>query len=88
MKLKGHQLDAINKAIKTGADLNQVARPAVGFHVKRAGLGAVIKLSRDGLPIDPEDWIMQDWQDLHDAIKEVTEKIAARHKPTVEKGTL
>lgn len=37
------------------------------------------RLNRDGLPIDKNDWLPQDWQDLHEAIEKVKRNVARRH---------
>lgn len=38
------------------------------------------KLNRDGLPIDARDWTEADWQDLHEAIERIKQRIAERHR--------
>lgn len=38
------------------------------------------KLTWEGIPIDPKAWTEQDWRELHEAMKAVMEKIAARHR--------
>ena len=38
------------------------------------------RLDRDGLPINPNDWTSEDWQDLHRGIQRIIRQIAARHK--------
>lgn len=47
---------------------------SVGGHRK-----GVPKLTRDGLPVDANDWTAADWQDLHEAIEAVKRKVRARH---------
>ncbi len=42
------------------------------------------RLTRDGLPVDPREWTVTDWKDLHEAVEKVRRLIAARHRP---KGT-
>jgi hypothetical protein len=38
------------------------------------------KLSRDGLPVDANEWTQTDWRDLHDAMEKTKKLIANRHK--------
>lgn len=49
-----------------------------------------VKLSRDGIPVDPNDWTAADWQDLHVALERAKELIRKRHeqrnKDRVRKG--
>lgn len=37
------------------------------------------KLSPDGLPIDPREWLAEDWSDLHEAIERIKKRIRDRH---------
>jgi len=39
-----------------------------------------VRLSRDGLPVDPRDWTRADWQDLHNAMEKAKRAIRKRHK--------
>jgi hypothetical protein len=39
-----------------------------------------VKVSRDGIPVDSQDWTAQDWSDLHKAIEKAKKAIAKRHK--------
>lgn len=45
-------------------------------------MGKPVKLDRDGVPIDPNDWTYEDWKDLHFGIIAIKAKIAARHRKT------
>lgn len=38
------------------------------------------RITRDGLPVEANNWAAQDWQDLHEAIERVKARVAARHK--------
>lgn len=33
------------------------------------------KLSPDGLPIDPREWLAEDWRDLHEAFEQIKKRI-------------
>lgn len=37
------------------------------------------KLSPDGLPIDPREWLAEDWRDLHEAIERIKKRVGERH---------
>lgn len=37
-------------------------------------------LTKDGVPINPKDWTVEDWRDLHEGINSIKEKISARHR--------
>lgn len=37
------------------------------------------KYDENGLPRDPRDWTEDDWRDLWEAMKTVTEKVSERH---------
>jgi hypothetical protein len=38
------------------------------------------RLSPDGLPIDKNAWLVEDWRSLHVAIGQAKREIAERHK--------
>lgn len=38
------------------------------------------RLTEDGIPRDANDWLYEDWQDLHWALEWVKRRIAERHK--------
>jgi hypothetical protein len=38
-----------------------------------------IKLTRDGIPVDRNDWTEADWQDLHVAMERAKNAIRKRH---------
>lgn len=44
-------------------------------------MGKPIKLDRDGVPVDPNDWTVDDWRDLHFGMIAIKASIAERHKP-------
>ncbi len=39
-----------------------------------------VRLDRDGVPIDPNDWTVEDWRTLHEGIKLIKAIIAERHR--------
>lgn len=41
-----------------------------------------VRLDADGVPIDPNDWTVEDWRTLWEGIRAIKATIAARHKPT------
>jgi len=54
---------------------------AKGFRIKTpGGTDATIKLSRRGIPIEAQDWTLEDWSDLNKAVEESIAKISARRK--------
>lgn len=40
------------------------------------------RLNRDGIPVDANDWLVEDWYDLHFGLLEIGRKIAKRHAMT------
>lgn len=38
-----------------------------------------IKLNSEGLPVDANDWTVEDWIDLHTGLQKIFKKISARH---------
>ncbi len=38
------------------------------------------RFDADGLPRDQNDWLEEDWKDLHDAMEWVKKRVAERHK--------
>lgn len=40
----------------------------------------VVRLDKDGVPIDMNDWTYDDWVDLHYGIVSIKKRIAKRHK--------
>lgn len=37
------------------------------------------QFTEDGLPKNANDWLEEDWADLHRAIEEIKDRVAARH---------
>lgn len=66
--------------------------PTAYAKIAREGLGEeepkAVKLSRNGLPLDANDWTVQDWLDLHEAIEGVIQKVGARHAPKPPEGKI
>ena len=48
-----------------------------------AGAKHAVKMSREGLPVDPREWTRSDWQDLHEAMERAKRAIAKRHAKDV-----
>ena len=55
------------------------ATPAVGSggFVRRQ---RAVRLDKDGVPEDANDWTVEDWTDLWHGIQRIKKKIAARHR--------
>ncbi len=43
-----------------------------------------VRLDRDGVPIDPGDWTVEDWRTLHEGIIVIKAIIARRHRIETE----
>ncbi len=39
-----------------------------------------VRLDKDGVPIDPNDWTVEDWRTLHEGITMIKAIIAGRHR--------
>ncbi len=39
-----------------------------------------VRLDRDGVPVDPNDWTAEDWRTLHEGITLIKAIIAERHR--------
>lgn len=48
----------------------------------------ILKAFRDGIPVDARQWTEADWRDLHEAMEQVKERIAARHRDAKEQACL
>ncbi len=51
-----------------------------GMKAKAARLKERQRFTDEGLPRNPNDWLEEDWRDLHEAIEEIKAKIKRRHE--------
>lgn len=55
-------------------------RQIIARHMSPPAPSALVVLDKSGVPISPHDWTEHDWRDLHDGLKKIKSKIAARHR--------
>jgi len=51
-----------------------------GMKAKAARKRLAAKFNEHGLPVDANDWTVEDWIDLHTALELAYKKIATRHE--------
>ena len=64
-------------SVNREAELTAIPAVGSGGFVRRQ---RAVRLDKDGVPEDANDWTVEDWTDLWHGIQRIKKKIAARHR--------